>query len=67
MAKCIAENKVLETLTLAEYKAFSDVFEADLFDEISLSACVERRISEGGTSFASVEAQIAQVKEALGL
>ena len=63
VAKCIAEGKVLETLALEEYKEFSDLFEADLYQEIDLLTCVEKRISEGGTSVASVEAQIAYVKE----
>ena len=63
VAKCIAQGKVLETLTLEEYQEFSDLFEADLYQEIDLLTCVEKRISEGGTSVASVEAQIAYVKE----
>ena len=63
VAKCIAEGKVLETLTLEEYKEYSDLFENDLYQEIDLLTCVEKRISEGGTSVASVEAQIAYVKE----
>ena len=65
VAKCIAEGKVLETLSLAEYKEFSPLFEEDLYREIDLSTCVEKRISEGGTSLASVEAQIEYVKEKL--
>ncbi len=67
VAKCIAEGKVLEELTLEEYRAFSDLFDADLYPEIDLTACVEKRISEGGTSVASVEAQIAWVKASLEL
>ena len=63
VAKCIAEGKVLETLTLEEYREFSDLFEADLYNDIDLLTCVEKRISEGGTSQASVDAQIAYVKE----
>ncbi|MBQ5777640.1 MAG: argininosuccinate lyase, partial [Oscillospiraceae bacterium] len=62
VAKCIAEGKVLETLTLPEYKEFSELFDENLYDEISLETCVEKRISEGGTSVKSVEAQIAYVK-----
>ena len=65
VAKCIAEGKVLETLSLTEYKEFSDLFEADLYQEIDLLTCVEKRISEGGTSVASVEAQIAYVNGTL--
>lgn len=65
VAKCIAEGKVLETLTLDEYKAFSDLFDEDLYPEIDLNICVEKRISEGGTSVQSVGAQIEYVKACL--
>ena len=65
VAKCIAEGHVLETLPLSEYKAFSELFEEDLYNDIDLLTCVEKRISEGGTSVASVEAQIVYVKEHL--
>ena len=65
VAKCIAEGKVLETLELDEYRAFSDLFEEDLYQDIDLLTCVEKRISEGGTSGSSVDAQIAYVKEKL--
>ena len=65
VAQCIKENLVLETLALNEYKKYSPLFEEDLFEEISLEACVTRRISQGGTSVKSVEAQISYVKEQL--
>ena len=65
VARCIAEGKVLETLPLEAYKTYSELFEADLYQDIDLLTCVEKRISEGGTSVASVEAQIAFVKDAL--
>ena len=61
VAQCIHSDMVLEELTLESYKAYSDLFEADLYQEIDLLTCVEKRISEGGTSVASVEAQIAWV------
>ena len=65
VAKCIAENTVLEELPLAVYKEYSELFENDLYHEISLEICVEKRSSEGGTSQASVEKQISLVKEYL--
>ena len=34
-------------------------------NEISLTTCVERRISEGGTSVGSVKSQIAFVRDAI--
>ena len=65
VAQCITQGKVLETLELEEYKKYSDLFEEDLYNDIDLLTCVEKRISEGGTSVASVEAQIAYAKERL--
>ena len=65
VAECIETNQVLETLPLSEYKKHSDVFEEDLYSEIDLKTCVEKRISEGGTSVKSVEAQIKYAKEVL--
>jgi len=63
VAKCIAENTVLEDLPLAVYKQFSELFEEDVYNDIDLLTCVEKRISLGGTSVASVEAQMKYVKE----
>ena len=65
VARCLAEGTVLEELPLETYKEYSDLFTEDVFTAIDLVTCVEKRISEGGTSIASVEAQIAYVKEQL--
>ena len=65
VALCMDRGCVLEELPLAEYKAASELFEEDLYTEISLETCVEKRISEGGTSPASVETQISALKEYL--
>jgi len=62
VAKCIKEGYVLDTLPLSDYKAFSDLFEDDVYSEISLETCVSKRISEGGTSVSSVEKQIEYIK-----
>jgi len=67
VSKCIKENKVLETLKIEEYKAICSEFESDLYEEIDLINCVNKRISKGGTSVKSVEAQIAYVKEILNV
>ena len=64
---CIKNGKVLETLELNEYKNYSELFDADLYGEISLKTCVEKRISEGGTSPKSVEKQIEFVKGKLNV
>ncbi len=62
VALCIEKHTVLEELPLDTYRSFSELFEEDLYEAIDLTVCVEKRISEGGTSVASVEAQIAYVK-----
>ena len=65
VALCIQNNTVLEELPLETYKEFSDLFDTDLYADIDLVTCVEKRISEGGTSTASVKKQIAYVKQIL--
>ena len=65
VALCIQNNTVLEELPLNTYLTYSDLFDQDLYEHIDLIACVEKRISEGGTSTASVKAQIAWVKAQL--
>ncbi len=62
VALCIQRGCDLETLPLADYKTFSDLFDEDLYEAVNLDACVERRISEGGTCVDSVRRQIALVR-----
>ncbi len=62
VAQCIAEGKVLETLPLEEYRKHSELFAEDLYHEIALETCVEKRISAGGTGAQSVTAQLEAVK-----
>ncbi len=63
VAECIEKGTVLDSLSLAEYKAHSEVFDSDLYGEISLKTCVEKRKSLGGTSLESVEGQIKRIRE----
>ena len=44
---CIDKNISLDDMTLEEYKAISPVFEADIYDAISLKTCVEKRQTIG--------------------
>jgi len=55
---CVKNDTVLDDLPLDEYKAFSEVFDEDLYQAISLETCVNTRISQGGTGPDSVKAQI---------
>ncbi len=54
---CIKSGKTLETLSLDEFKAKSDLFDDDVYDAIDLANCVERRSSLGGTGAASYDVQ----------
>ncbi|MBQ6825004.1 MAG: argininosuccinate lyase [Clostridia bacterium] len=65
VAKAIEEQKVLDDLSLETLKEFSPLFEEDVYHEISLETCVNKRISAGGTGPESVAAQIAFVEEFL--
>ena len=62
VALCMKEGTVLEHLPLSRYREYSELFEADLYNAIDLKTCMEKRSSEGGTSVASVEKQIAAVR-----
>ena len=63
VAYCIQNNTVLEDLPLETYKGYSELFDTDLYEAIDLMVCVEKRISQGGTSVSSVEQQIKYVRE----
>ena len=63
VAECIAKNCILETLPLDEYKKFSALIDEDVYKYIDLRACVETRVSAGGTSKASVIKQIEYIRE----
>ena len=65
VAYCIAADKVLEELSLDEFQQFSPLIEADVYEALDLLACVQKRISLGGTSVAMVEQQIEFVRQQL--
>ena len=62
---CIKEGFVLENLPIEKYKEFNELFGEDLYDEISLETCVNKRISAGGTGPNSVKTQIDYFTELL--
>lgn len=60
---CIEKNYTLNTLPIYKYQDFSKLFASDIYDEINMKTCVEKRTSFGAPSVQSVLAQIAIVKE----
>ena len=55
----------LDDLTLADFKAESDLFEEDITSALNIEAIVAARTTEGGTGNAAVREQLAQAKAAL--
>ena len=65
VAECIDKDCVLDNLPLADYQKHSELFAEDLYEEISLETCVNKRLSKGGASPQSVRDQIAALKKVL--
>jgi len=65
VALCIEQGKTLETLELNDYREKSSLFAGDIFDAISLEACLAQRKSHGGPCRESVTAQVTEVRKEL--
>ena len=51
---CIDKDKSIDALSLEELKQISPVFEADIYDAISLKTCVEKRLTIGAPGSAAM-------------
>ena len=67
VSDCIKKGITLDEMPLAEYRGYSEIFDEDLYDEISLETCIAKRISDGSTGYESVKHQISYVKSQIGL
>jgi argininosuccinate lyase len=67
VAYCIGSNKNIDELSMDELKTFSDKFDKDLYEAISLDTCINKRNLPGGPAVESVEKSIYNVKKSLGL
>ena len=63
VAWCIEKGKDLESMTLEEYRSFSELFDESLYEDISIAACVAKRVSQGGASPVNIAAQIEYLKQ----
>ncbi len=59
----VKDGRTLDEIPLEEYKQYSEVFDSDLYEEISLETCIKKRVSRGGTGPDSVAEQIKYVEE----
>ena len=65
VAHCLNENKALLDLSLEELKQFDPAFEADVFDDLSMKACVEKRRIPGAPAPDMVQQAIDAARKAL--
>ena len=61
----ISQDKSLEELTLEEFRQFSDIFDEDVYEAISVETCVSCRNIIGGPAKEAMEKTISQAKEIL--
>lgn len=62
---CIEKGKSIEEMSLEELKEISDVFDADIYDAVSLKTCVERRLTTGAPGIAAMKDVIAEYRKYL--
>ena len=62
---CIEKGKSIEEMSLEELKEISDVFDADIYEAVSLKTCVERRLTTGAPGIAVMKEVIAEYKKYL--
>ena len=65
VAHCLDEGKALLDLSLEELKRFHPAFEQDVFDDLSMLACVEKRRIPGAPAPDMVQASIDAGRRAL--
>ena len=62
---CENSKKLISEMKLEEYKKFSELFETDVEEKVSIEGCVRERNSYGGTSYTELARQIERAKEEL--
>ena len=62
---CLDKGIALDDMTLEEYQAISPVFEADIYEAISLKTCVEKRMTLGAPGQEAMKQVIALERQYL--
>ena len=62
---CIDKGIAIDDMSLEELKGFSEVFEEDIYDAISMYTCVNKRLTIGAPGKEAVEKEIAACHEFL--
>ncbi len=63
--RCIEKNCAIEDLSLDELKEICPVFDNDIYDAVSLKTCVNKRLTKGAPSEASMKDAIAHYESLL--
>lgn len=59
---CINKGIAIDDMTMEEFKSFSEKFDEDIYDKISVRSCIEAKKSKGSTSFESVRRQLTEIE-----
>lgn len=59
---CIENNKKLNELSIDEYKQFSEIFDEDIYNEIDVMTCLNKRNVIGGPAPEQVKKEIERIK-----
>ncbi len=63
VAYCLDTDKVIDALSMDEFKGFSPLFDEDIYTEISLETCVNQRKIPGGPAMETMRAVIEEYKK----
>jgi len=59
---CVESGKDIPELSLEEFRRFSELIDADIYDYVTLEASVNARKATGGTAREAVEGELARLK-----
>ncbi len=59
---CIDHKKPIDDLTMEEFHSFSEAFDEDIYDAVSIKTCVDKRLTTGAPGQAAMEQEIAQAR-----
>lgn len=62
---CIEKGIAIDDLSIEEFKEFSEAFESDIYEAISMETCVNKRLTIGAPGKAAMEAVIEKEREYL--
>ena len=62
---CIEKGIAIDDLSIEEFKEFSDAFESDIYEAISMETCVNKRLTIGAPGKEAMEYVIEKEKEYL--